>query len=136
MTTTWSRSPWLALCPPDVVELRAPDAQRVRREPPGTPVALVTDRPFSRRRLRRVARQSGVTIERELVALPTTRFVVALADDNEAAVRHLWRNVVTVPSGMVASPLPAALALRVLRRLPWTATGALAPGRVVIGRRT
>lgn len=133
--TSLSTSPWLVFCPDDVVEMRAPAAGELRRQPAGTPVALVADLPFSRWRLRRLARRAGVTIERELVVLPGTRRVVAIADDTETAVRHLWDNVATVPPGLVLAALPAALALRVARRLPWTVTGALAPGRVLIGRR-
>lgn len=133
-TTALAASPWLALGPPDMVELQRPRAARVGQVASGTPVCLVEDRPFARRRLQRVVRDSGLRVERELVAVPTTRRPIVLFDDEQGAVRHFWNSVATVPPGLAWTALPAAALLRVTRLLPWSWTGALVPGRVVIGR--
>lgn len=128
-----SRSPWLVFCPPGTVELR-----RVRRGTlgalaPGTPVALVLDEVLSRRRARRAFRRADVAVLRELIVIPHTRGPLVLLDDTELAVHRLWHGVATVPPGLSRSSAVATLALRVAAALPWSWTGALASGRVVIG---
>jgi hypothetical protein len=116
-----------------MVELRRPRTAALRRLDPGTCVCLVEDRPLARRRLRRVVQQTGLSVERELVAVPTTQDPIVLVDDEESAVRHFWSSVATVPPGLARTALPAAAALRLTRLLPWSWTGALVPGRIVIG---
>lgn len=127
---------WSVLCEPDAVLLHRPDAGTLRAVGAGSQVALALDGPLARRRLRRLARRCGVRVDRELVAVPSTTRPVAVFDDEESAVRHFWTAVVTVPPG-VAGPAPLlTVALWLARRMPWTWTGALAPTRVIIGRRT
>lgn len=130
-----AEAPWRAFCPTQVVELRDPDLQTLQRLRWGTPVVLLTDTPFSRRRLRRLARRAGVCIDRELIAVPSTAASLVLVDDDESAVRHFWTSVATVPPGLTRSSAPATLLLLLVRVLPWGLTGAVAPGRVLIGRR-
>jgi hypothetical protein len=127
-------SPWRVLGPPAMVELRRPRARSVRRLPPGSSVCLVTDTPLARWRLRRLARRTGLVVERELVAVPSTRAPLVLIDDLEGPIDRFWQSTATVPPGMARAALAAHLALVVARRMPWTWTGSLAPGRVVIGR--
>ena len=129
-------SPWLALCGKDAVEIRDPRSPAVHSLAPGTTVVLLCDRPLSRWRLRRLAARAGVEVDRELIGVPSTRRPVVLLDDEESAVHHFWNDVVTVPPGLASGSLPATVALRIARTLPWAWTGALLPGRVVIGRRT
>lgn len=129
-------APWRVLTCAEAVELRDPDPRALKELAAGTPVVLVSDLPLSRRRLRRTARRAGVEIDRELLVLPTTGSPRVLVDDDEASVRYLWGAVAMVPPGVARAAAPAALALAVARRLPWSWTGALAPGRVVLGRRS
>ncbi|MGH3445761.1 MAG: hypothetical protein ACRDPB_10340 [Nocardioidaceae bacterium] len=129
-------APWLALCVPGAVQLRDPSSSELRALPPGSAVVLVSDRPLSRRRLRASARRAGVVVERELIVLPSTAHPVAAVDDTGSAVRHFWQAVAAVPPGLALSAAPAALGLRLARAVPWRWTGAVAPGRVLIGRRT
>jgi hypothetical protein len=129
-------SPWLTLCPAGTVEI---DAREVRgatagQLPADTPVVLVDDRPFSRRRLRRLADQLSVVIEREFIVLPTVGRPIILVDDTEGAVRHFWTAIATVPPGLAFTALPATAMLGLARLLPWRWTGAAAPGRAIIGR--
>lgn len=134
-------SPWLALCPLGTLELdaRTLDLRKADAEidqlTPELPVVLIDQRPFSRRRLRRLARRLGVEVEREFIVLPTLGNPIAVIDDTEAAVRHFWTAIATVPPGLAITALPASALLEVARRLPWSWTGAAAPGRALVGRR-
>src|SRR6185436_8694186 len=65
--------PWLALCPPDVVLIDGFDRQALTALCPGTPVAVRVDAPRSRARLHALARATRVRVERELIAVPSTR---------------------------------------------------------------
>lgn len=127
-------SPWLALGPPGMLELRRPKAWEVRFVDSGIWLCLVEDRLFARRRLSRVVRLSDLEVERELVAVPTARRPLVLVDDHESAVRQFWNDIATVPPGLARTALPAAGLLRIARLLPWRWTGAITPGRIVIGR--
>lgn len=133
--TGLAEAPWRAFCPACVVELRDPDLKTLQDLRWGTPVVLLTDAPFSRPRLRRLARRAGICIDRELIAVPSTTSSLVLVDDDESAVRHFWASVATVPPGLTRSSAPATLLLMLARILPWGLTGAVAPGRVLIGRR-
>jgi hypothetical protein len=150
----WSRAmtatmpaPWDLLCPVGTLSLdsrydeRGALRRRLEELPQGTAVSLVDDRPLSRWRLRRLARQAGIVIDRELVVLPHCSRPLAVVDDVESAVRHFWLGLATGPDGSAAhrarSPrgVGVRLLLRVAPRLPWAWTGAVATGRVVVGRR-
>ncbi|MGW5194877.1 hypothetical protein ACWEOO_36875 [Kribbella sp. NPDC004138] len=128
-------SPWLQLCPPGTVEhdLRCGPLRADQVSTDG-PVVLIDQRPRSRRRLRRTARELGVVVEREFVVLPTLDRPMVVIDDVEEAIRHFWTAVATVPPGL-AFAVPASALLGLARRAPWRWTGALAPARVVVGRR-
>lgn len=127
--------PWLALAAHDAVEIRRPLAGDVRRAPADTMLVLVEDRPLARARLRRLAARTGLVVERELLVLPSITSPVVVVDDEESAVRWLWQQLATVPPGVAGLALPASAALGIARSLPWQWTGALTPGRVVLGRR-
>jgi hypothetical protein len=77
-----------------------------------------------------------VRVERELIAVPSTRHPILLVDDDESAVRFLWDGLATVPPGLCRTAPVAALALRAARSAPWEWTGAIAPGRILVGVRT
>jgi hypothetical protein len=128
-------TPWAVLCDADVVLLTTPTPQALRRVPTGRQVAIAVDRPMARALLRRLARQCDLVVERELIVVPTTTDPIAVVDDEESAVQHFWRSVVAVPPGAARTAPLIALGLEVARSLPWSWTGAVAPGRVVIGRR-
>jgi hypothetical protein len=129
-------APWLVLCPVGTAEVHVQHGWRaVRQLPAGTPVALIDSRPASRSRLRRIARKLPMTVERELIVLPTAGHPIVVMDDTSDAVRHFWRSVAAVPPGVAAASLPTTLLLRAARTLPWTWTGAIAPGRVLLGTR-
>jgi hypothetical protein len=126
----------LELCPPGTVEHDIGSGPvETSQLPAELPVVLMDQRPFSRRRLRRVARDLGVVLEREFVVLPTIERPMVVIDDVEPAIRHFWTAVATVPPGLAFTAVPASALLGLARRAPWRWTGAITPGRVVIGRR-
>jgi hypothetical protein len=139
--TGLAASPWMTLCPLGTLEIdaRTIDDERIDyvsdQLKPELPVVLIDQRPFSRRRLRRLARELSIEIEREFVVLPTLGRPIVLIDDTEPAVRHFWTTIATVPPGLAASAVPASALLSLARRLPWSWTGAAAPGRALVGRR-
>jgi hypothetical protein len=124
----------MALCPVGTVEIdaRTTDVADLELD---LPVILLDQRPFSRRRLRRLARRLSLEVEREFIVLPALRSAIVLIDDSEAAVRHFWKAVATVPPGLASTALPASALLGLARMLPWSWTGAIAPGRALVGRR-
>jgi hypothetical protein len=129
-------SPWMTLCPLGTVEIDARATDEIADQlEPGVPVVLVDQRLFSRRRLRRLAMRLSIEIERELIVLPTLRRPIVLVDDTQAAVRHFWTAIATVPPGLAITALPASVLLGLARQLPWSWTGAAAPGRALVGRR-
>ena len=127
--------PWSVLGPPAMVEVREPTVAALSGLPSGTTVALVSERPLSRSRLRRLAAQADVVVERELIVVRVGGRAVVVLDDQEVAVRHFWDAVITVPPGVTVAALPLGAAIRLARSLPWEWTGLVVPGRVLLGRR-
>jgi hypothetical protein len=128
-------SPWLALCPPAVVQLRDPEPARVRALAPGVAVALVSDRRFARRRLRDLADEAGLRVDHELIVFPSTANPLVALHDSQAAVRYFWSALPAVSAGAASTGFPRTLPRRLVKALPWRWTGALGGGRVVVGVR-
>ena len=126
---------WFVLCPPGTVLVPIGSIQVLADLAPGTPVALVGARPLRRTALRRACREHDVRIDRELLVLPSVARPWVVLDDDRDTVSRFWRETAAIP------PLPgwltavADLALVMARRAPWRWTGALAPGRIVLGER-
>lgn len=128
--------PWAILCPPGTVTVPAEDArQALAALAPGTPVAVTTNRPCSRRALRRLCAAAGVRVDRELVALPSADRPLVLFDDDAHSVARFWTGVAAIPPAPGWVTAPATVVLAVAARLPWQWTGTAAPGRVLIGER-
>jgi hypothetical protein len=127
----------MALCPLGTLELdsRTMKIADLEQVEPNVTVVLLDQRPFSRRRLRRLARKLSIEVEREFVVLPTIGNPLVLVDDAEASIRHFWTTIATVPPGLAITALPASALLGLARMLPWSWTGAVAPGRALVGRR-
>ncbi len=135
--TRLKTSPWMTLCPLGTFEIdaRYVDAGTADQLKPDLPVVLIDQRPFSRRRLQRLARRLSIEVEREFIVLPTLHRPLLLVDDTEAAVRHFWSAIATVPPGLALTALPVSALLALARILPWRWTGAAAPARALVGRR-
>lgn len=127
---------WTPLCPPGTVAVSWTEAAGLLPQlAPGTPVAIVVDRPFLRRAVRRRCDGAGVRVERELVALPSGSRPLVLFDDHPQTVSAFWDTVAMVPPARGWITAVGSLAMVLGARAPWRWTGALAPGRLVIGVR-
>ena len=129
--TRW-RTNWAAVAEPGTVRVEVPRAPRARRAElvrlggvaAGTPVALLASGPGAIGRCRRFAARAGVAVDRAY-----------LVEDAACTVRVFTKTMLVAPlSARFATPM--MLAVAVLRWLsPWRLLRALAPGRVVVGRR-
>jgi hypothetical protein len=134
---------WHLLLPPDATVVELPGTPWRRRRiladvsalPAGTMVALVDDAPMSRPRGRRFARAARISIDREYLALPRLASAVCLVEEAPATTGWASRSVLTVPPGISRLHATVDAGVRVLRRRP-ALLGALAPGHIVLGRRT
>jgi len=138
------RGNWRVVSPLGGVRIELPRSRRRRRDvertvrelPAGTPVVLCASAPGAGGRCRRFAARAGIAPERRYLAFPSAAAPGFLVEEGAAAVGFFLRTVLVAPPGtMLSAPIGAGLS--VLRALaPWRVTRGLAPGRVVVGRRT
>lgn len=138
------RNNWLAVSPAGAVRVnlarsatkRHLQAPTVRGVPPGTPVVLCASAPGAIRRCRRFAADAGIQLEREYLAFPSAGSPAYLVEDAPSTIEVFVKTVlVTPPRTPFSTPIEACLGL--LRALsPWRLIRRIAPGRVVVGRRT
>jgi hypothetical protein len=110
--------------------------QRVRNLPPGAPVVLSCGAlGSSRRRCRSFAREAGIEILREYVALPSLESPTCYIEDSHAALSYFFTEVLTLPRGGAALSAPLQAMKRLARTFfPATLVGSVAPTRIVLGR--
>lgn len=138
------RDNWRAVTPDGAVQLELPRSKAgrdtslaaARELAPGTPVALSASAPGASARCKAFASAAGIELEREYLAFPTAAAPAYLVEDMPAPVRLFIGNVLVAPSRARYS-LALEFGLSLLRksksrRLLRT----LAPGRVLVGRRT
>ena len=99
----------------------------------GTPIVLSPSAPRAARRCRRFAAAAGIELEREFLAFPSAQAPAYLVEDARVRAgsrRGSWsrRRRLAVPMQVVDRG--------VLSCLPWWLVRLLAPGRVVVGRRS
>ena len=104
--------------------------------PAGTPVVLAAAAPGAIRRCSAFASRTRVEVQREYLAFPTAAAPAYLVEDAPATVLLFVRNVLIAPPGSPwAAPLEACFG--VLRALgTWRLVRLVAPGRVIVGKRT
>jgi len=108
---------------------------RIRELEPGTPVVLSASAPGAVGRCRAFASAAGVELEREYLAFPTGAAPAYLVEDAPAPIRLFVGTLLVAPPRTRMS-VPIEIGLDLLRFLnPWRVVHALAPGRVVVGRR-
>jgi hypothetical protein len=139
--TRWERNR-AVVAPPGALEVTVPRSRTGRRDlrerletvPAGTSVVLCASAPFARRRVRKLAQQSGLELLLEYLAFPTAAAPAYLVEENAPAVRFFIEHALVVPPGL-RIPLPAELAVRGVRALqPTRLMRLFAPGRVAVGR--
>lgn len=107
----------------------------VRALEAGSAVVFSASAPRAAARCRAFASSAGIGIEREYLAFPRAAAPAYLVEDAPAPVRHFAASVLVAPPRTRLS-MPIELGLDLLCFLsPWRLVRALAPGRVVVGRR-
>lgn len=134
---------WRVVGPPGAIRIDLGRSRSSRRAalrtvmnlPRGAAVVLCAPAPGSARRCRAFAAHAGLELEREYLAFPSASAPAYLVEAAPPAVRVFAQTVLVAPPGVRFSG-PAAAALALVRALdPWRLLRALAPGRVVLGRR-
>ena len=139
-----ARELWQHLTAPDTVRLEVPDSSaarrrlrhRVRNLVPGASVVLTcTALGSARRRCRKFARDAGIEILREYIALPSLDSPTCYVEDSRPALTYFFTQLLTLPKGsaVVGAPLQAMKALA-RAFFPAGLVGTVAPIRVVLGR--
>ena len=138
------RNNWLVVGPAGSVAVdlgrsatrRRAQQRSIRELPIATPVVLRASAPGAIQRCRRFAADAGLELEREYLAFPSARSPAYLVEDARGTVDVFVNTaLVTPPRTPFSTPIEACLAL--LRALsPWRLIRRIAPGRVVVGRRT
>jgi hypothetical protein len=130
------------VAPPGAVEVDVPRSRSRRKDArallaslaAGTPVVLCAAAPFARRRIRRIAREAGIELQREYLAFPSAATPAYLVGDARQPIRLFIEHALVVPPGMRVSP-PVSFGVTAARRLrPARLLRLLAPGRLAIGR--
>jgi len=103
---------------------------------PGGQLVLLTDRRLSVRRLRHLAREAGLVVDRELVVLPDLASAAFVVEDAVESMSWFWNAFATVPPGLSRGSLLVTATTDAGRRrsvVRWV--GRLVPGRMVIAHR-
>ena len=101
----------------------------------GTHVALCAAAPGAARRCRALASRAGVDIKREYLALPSAAAPGYLIETAPSTIDLLIETVLVTPPGTRLAPALDA-GYRIVRRAkPRRLIEAMAPGRIVVGRR-
>ena len=142
MTDRW-RDNWLVISPAGALcaDLDRSAAGRrslgrtLRALKPGTVVVLRATGPLARRRCRGLAAAARLELEREYLAFPSAAAPAFLVEDASAPIGLFVESLLVAPPRTAAS-VPLEGALGVMRGLKlWRLVRALAPGRVIVGRR-
>lgn len=108
----------------------------IRDLPADTPVVLAAAAPGALRRCRAFASDAGIEPERQYLAFPSTAAPAYLVEDAPTPVRVFVETVLVVPPRSVFST-PIGIGLNVLRAVASRRLiRMIAPGRIVVGRRT
>jgi hypothetical protein len=110
-------------------------ARYLRTLPGGTTVVLRSARLRSRRHCRRLARDAGIELVHEYVAVPSLEPPTCFVEDAPAVFRYFVSHVLALPDGGPA----ASAALETVKLIPGSfvplgLVGSLAPKRLALGR--
>jgi hypothetical protein len=133
------RENWRVVSPPGAVQVPLPrsaaGARKLGREirdlPAGTPIVALASAPGAARRSRAFATRACVRAERHYLAFPSASRPGFLVEDDPATLHtFLDAFLVAPPRSRLARPVGILRALN-----SWRLVRALAPARVVVGRR-
>ncbi len=134
---------WSLLTEPGTLKVDLPGSaaaqRRLRQQistlPAGTALILCCEAVGSRRRCRRFARDAGIELTREYLAIPSALAPTCYVEDAPQALRYFFSELLALPrGGAVKSALLSAATTAARLPFPWRALGAVAPTRVAVGR--
>jgi hypothetical protein len=103
---------------------------------PGEQLVFLDGRRLSARRLRQLARDAGLVVDRELVVLPGLSAPAFVVEDAVESMGWFWNAFATVPPGRSRGALLITATTRLGRHRPLVGwVGRLVPGRMVIAHR-
>jgi hypothetical protein len=103
---------------------------------PGEQLVLIDGRRLSARRLRQLALDAGLVVDRELVVLPDLSTAAFVVEDAVESMGWFWNAFATVPPGRTRGSLLITVTTRLGRHRPLVGwVGRLVPGRMVIAHR-
>lgn len=107
----------------------------MRALPAGTSIALVSSGLGARRRCRRLAREAGVEVLREFIAVPSVDPPTCYVEESRAALRYFLTQLLALPRGGAAKSVGLAAINGIARVfVPAGLVGSAAPVRIVLGR--
>lgn len=120
---------------PPSAEARRRLVRQVRTLPGGAPVILSCNALGSRRRCRRFARQAGIELVREYVAIPSLDRPTCYVEDSRSALRYFFTELLTLPRGGAARSAAVAAIKGIAHSFfPAALVGSAAPTRIALGR--
>ena len=137
------RSPWQLLTSPSAIQIDLPSSSASRHElqrqvrdlSPGTEVVVCCTALTSHWRTRRFAREAGIDMVREYVAIPRLAPPTCYVENTPLTLRHFFTEVSVLPGGgPTISALLAAAKQAARFVFPAALIGALAPTRLMVGR--
>lgn len=134
--------PWRLLTSMETVQVDVPRAssnqRRLHRQmqtlPAGTTVVLCSSGWGSRGRSRRFAREGGIQVLREYVAIPSVQMPTCYVEDAPQTLRYFFSQLLALPRGGALVSAMFGVAKRASRLLPYRWLGAAAPVRLTLGR--
>jgi Phosphotransferase enzyme family len=109
---------------------------KVRALPAGSEIFLTATGLGSRGRLRRFARNEGIHLRREFVAIPSVEPPTCYVEDSRSALRYFITQLLALPRGGAAMSAALAVITRIARSyFPTALIGRVAPVRIALGRK-
>jgi lipopolysaccharide/colanic/teichoic acid biosynthesis glycosyltransferase/O-antigen/teichoic acid export membrane protein len=136
-------SPWRFLTSSTAVQLDLPSSSAARRElqgrlrglAPGSQIVFSCAAPNSRRRARAFARDAGIEVLREYLAIPSISPPTFYVENSPPALRYFFTHVLTLPGGGAAITGLLAVAKKAARYMfPTGLMGVLMRTRIIVGR--
>jgi hypothetical protein len=134
--------PWRLLTSLEAVHVDVPESstrqrrlhRQMRTLPVGTTVVLCSNALGSRWRCRRFARDGGIEVLREYIAIPSAHMPTCYVEDTPKALRYFFSQLLALPKGGAVVSAVFGVAKRAFRVIPYPWLGAVAPARIIVGR--
>jgi hypothetical protein len=134
---------WRHVTPPGSIRFHVPASaaarrrlrSRVRTLQPGSSVVLSCAGLGARRRCRIFAREAGIEILREYIAIPSVESPTCYIEDSRSTLAYFFTELLTLPRGGAVISAPLQTMKTIARTFfPAALVGSVAPKRIVLGR--